>query len=159
MRLPRPREIVEPVSPAGASLAWIAGIAVLFAPPAAIIAHAAYMASPGVGDEIVGAFGILLIATWVALGAFYLALLREAPRFGRAHGHRYRLIYANPKLLFGLWLLHAALGWIAIGLAHGSIGPGGTVDARHAERGAGIFLVAFAIAIALWGWGRYRGPR
>lgn len=159
MSLPQPRDTLEP-SGRSPPLFWIVGLLVMFAPPVATIAWFYRIARAAGGTAAdADALGVVAIANWVALIAFYIAVLQEAPRLGRTHGHRFRLIHANPKLLFGLWLLHAALSWIALGLHRGQIGIDARVDPSWIEVGGGAFLMALAILIAAWGWGRYRGER
>ncbi len=156
MPLPRPRETVDS-QPGRPPLAWIAGIVVLFAPPVATTARFLRIARAGGGsaDDIV-TLDLLRIAAWVALAAFFLAALQEAPRLGRARGHRFRLIHANPKLLFGLWIVHAMLSWFALGLLRGMIDVDLNIDPGWIEQGGGAFLIALALLITAWGWGRYR---
>jgi hypothetical protein len=110
----------------------------------------------GGNAQDVATLDLMRIAAWIAVAAFYLAVLQEAPRLGRARGHRFRLIHANPKLLFGLWVVHAALSWFALGLLRGMIDVDLNVDAAWIQQGGGAFLIALALLIAAWGWGRYR---
>jgi hypothetical protein len=156
MPLPRPRETVDSQQ-SGPPLLWLVGMLVMFAPPVATIAWFVRIAQAGGGTAAdAEALNLLRIAAWVAVAAFYLAVLQEAPRLGRARGHRFRLIHANPKLLFGLWIVHAALSWFALGLLRGMIDVNLNIEPAWLEHGAGAFLIALALLIAVWGWGRYR---
>ena len=158
MPLPRPRETVEPAT--RSSGLWLVGMIVMFAPAVATIAWFVRIAQAGGGTAADAAsLNLLRIAAWIAVAAFYLAVLQEAPRLGRARGHRFRLIHANPKLLFGLWVVHALLSWFALGLMRGMIDVNLNVDSAWIEQGGGAFLIALALLIAAWGWGRYRRAR
>jgi hypothetical protein len=156
MPLPRPRETIES-SNNGPPFGWIVGLVVLFAPSLATVAWFVRIAQAGGGTAAdAAALDLLRIAAWVAVAAFYLAVLQEAPRLGRARGHRFRLIHANPKLLFGLWIVHALLSWFALGLLRGMIDVDLNIEPAWIEHGGGAFLIALALLIAAWGWGRYR---
>lgn len=153
--LPRPRETVD--SQARPSGLWLLGMLVMFAPAVATIAWFVRIAQAGGGTQAdADALDLLRIAAWIAVAAFYLAVLQEAPRLGRARGHRFRLIHANPKLLFGLWIPHALLSWFALGLLRGMIDVNLNIEPAWIEHGGGAFLIALSLLIAAWGWGRYR---
>jgi hypothetical protein len=156
MPLPRPRETLES-SNNTPPFGWAVGLVVLFAPSVATVAWFLRIARAGGGsaDDIV-TLDLLRIAGWISVAAFYLAVLQEAPRLGRARGHQFRLIHANPKLLFGLWIVHTALSWFALGLLRGMIDVDLNIEPAWLEHGAGAFLIALALLIAAWGWGRYR---
>ncbi len=156
MNLPRPRETVD-TPQSSPPLAWLAMLLVLFAPPIATIAWFVRIAYAGGGTaDDASTLGLLRVACWIAIAAFYIAALQEAPRLGRARGHRFRLIHANPKLLFALWIVHAYLIWIALGLLRGRIDVDLNIDPEWIEQGVGAFLIGLALLIAAWGWGRYR---
>jgi hypothetical protein len=156
MPLPRPREAVD-TQQNGPPLVWLVSLFVLFAPPIATIAWFTRIAQAGGGTSAdADALGPMRIAAWIAVAVFYLAVLQEAPRLGRARGHKFRLIHANPKLLFGLWIVHALLSWVVLGLLRGLIDANLNIESMWIEQGGGAFLIALALLIAAWGWGRYR---
>jgi hypothetical protein len=158
MVIPQPRDADGPARGTVAALLWIAGLIVMFAPATLAIA---YLLQPwrADGPVRVPAYdelrGLMRIGSWIAAGAIYLAMLQAAPRLGRTRGHRFRRVYADPRLALLLWLAHVALSWAALGLPTGRIDVGGTIAPSYLEQGIGAFLVAAAVLLLLWGYGRY----
>jgi heme/copper-type cytochrome/quinol oxidase subunit 2 len=159
MKFPRPRDAIDRAHQTTTFILWSAGVGLLFAPAAATLLLFAT-------DPLVGPIGsnsprgnvtlTLCIAAIVAGVAMYLVALQQAHRFGRAHGHHYRHVDHNPKIVIALWVVQFAASWAALGLLFGRIDMHAVVDPIHLEHGIGLFLLAFGTLMAFWALGRFR---
>lgn len=158
MRTPRSRDAVDRAHRTSNFILWSAGVGLLFAPAAATLLLFAT-------DPLIGPIGsnsprgnitlMLCIAAIVAAIAMFLVALQQAHRFGRAHGHHYRHIDHNPKIVIALWVVHFAASWAALGLLLGRINTHAVIAPVHLEHGIGLFLLAFGTLMAFWALGRF----
>jgi hypothetical protein len=158
MKLPQPRDADDHAHRLTTLILWSAGIVVLFAPAAfTILLFATDPLSGPIGSNSPRAdlTFLLSIATTIAGVAMYLLALRQAHRYGRGRGIRYRHAEHNPVLFVAFWMAQYGASWIALGLLFGRIDRRANISALHIDQGTGLFLLAFGMLMVVWALGRF----